>query len=71
MEGSYFAGSNLTGPELTLQKDLVVGLVADLPHPYSGSLAGQLCSRMDGRIYAHCADARRCCAAAYQWADHL
>lgn len=48
LEGSYFAGSNLTGPELTLQKDLVVGLVADLPRPYSVRWRGNFAAARAG-----------------------
>jgi sugar lactone lactonase YvrE len=46
--GTYFAGTRLQGPAITLRKDLVLGAPVDVPMPYSVRWQGKLAAPRAG-----------------------
>ena len=46
--GTYFSGAQFQGPALDLRKDLLPGIAADLPHPYSVIWRGKLAAARAG-----------------------
>ena len=46
--GTYYAGTDWTGPALTVRKDLILGADVDLPQPYSVAWTGKLAATRAG-----------------------